>query len=52
VSVVKHAPHTPDTSFLRYVNIAFVPVDCTSMLHHLDVSIIHCVKTMNRKALV
>jgi hypothetical protein len=42
----------PNSSFLRNVKTAFLPDSCINKLQSLSPSIIYCMKTRYRKALV
>jgi hypothetical protein len=45
------APHSPGTSSLRNVKVAFYPPNCTSIVQSLDLSVIKCFKQVYRKQL-
>jgi hypothetical protein len=47
-----YAADSPDTSFLRNVNVVFNPPNCTSIVQPLDLGVIKCFNQVYRKLLV
>jgi hypothetical protein len=43
VFVSSYAAHPQDTSFLRNINVAYYPPNCSSVLQPLDLGIIKCI---------